>query len=490
MRCVDAQANNDTGPAGDQTVSFTVTGANPQATEVATNAGGFAQFCYTGTNAGLDTITAFVDSNDNNTKDASEPQETATKRWLATQPAITLEPPTGRQPDRHHPHADRDRHRAAAPRWRTCRSGSSSSPAASTRASARRPATRFAVTDANGQATCTYTGSPAAPTRSSPSPTPTATRSLDTGEPSDTATKTWTEDIPPATSLSLTPPAATNVVNVQHCVTAIARLASGSPAANRSVRFTVTGANPQAETELTTDSGGATQFCYTGTNAGQDTITAFVDNDKRRAKGRERASDDGHEALACPAARLPRLDASGRNQSDEHAAHRCRHGHGRRQPDPEREGGFPDQGHESGRHEVHRRGWKGLIQLLPLLRGNGHDRCLCRHERQRHERLKRAAGHGHEAMDGAATELAHADPPSATNPINTEHCVTATVRDATNRLQGNRTVRFSVSGVNAHKMGLPRATSPGRRGSATRARCPETTRSRHSSTPTTTSNGE
>ena len=41
------------------------------------------------------------------------------------------------------------------------------------------------------------------------------------------------------------------------------------------------------------------------------------------------------------------------------------------------------------------------------------------------------------------------DPPSASNQINTEHCVTATVRDATNRLQGNRTVRFSVSGVNA-----------------------------------------
>ena len=97
-QCVDAQADHDTGPAGDQTVSFTVTGANPQAIEVVTNASGFAQFCYTGDNAGLDTITAFVDSNDNNTKDASEPQAVATKRWLATQPAITLEPPTADNP--------------------------------------------------------------------------------------------------------------------------------------------------------------------------------------------------------------------------------------------------------------------------------------------------------------------------------------------------------------------------------------------------------
>ena len=158
MRCVDAQANDDTGPAGDQTVGFTVTGANPQATEVATNASGYAQFCYTGANAGLDTITAFVDSNDNNTKDASEPQETATKRWLATQPTITLEPPTGDNPigtthkltatvtERRRPGGGRAGRvlRAGRQRQREHLRGD------------RR--TRFAVTDANGQATCTYTG--------------------------------------------------------------------------------------------------------------------------------------------------------------------------------------------------------------------------------------------------------------------------------------------------------------------------------------------
>ena len=173
-QCVDAQADNDTGPAGGQTVSFTVTGANPQATEVVTNASGFAQFCYTGDNAGLDTITAFVDSNDNNTRDASEPQATATKRWLATQPAITLEPPTADNP-------------IGTTHTLTARVTEGGAPVANVQVGffgqsgsvncviCQETNNFFTVTEANGQAVCTYTGTTAARTRSSPSPTRTAT---------------------------------------------------------------------------------------------------------------------------------------------------------------------------------------------------------------------------------------------------------------------------------------------------------------------------
>ena len=92
-----ARAKNGTGPAGDQTVSFTVTGANQKSKALTTNTNGEVTFCYKGENGGLDTITAFVDSNENKTKDESEPQDTATKHWLSN-PSITLAPKTAENP--------------------------------------------------------------------------------------------------------------------------------------------------------------------------------------------------------------------------------------------------------------------------------------------------------------------------------------------------------------------------------------------------------
>jgi len=47
-----------------------------------------------GSQAGTDTLTAFADNNSNGTRDTGEPQQTATKRWLATQPNIGLTPAT------------------------------------------------------------------------------------------------------------------------------------------------------------------------------------------------------------------------------------------------------------------------------------------------------------------------------------------------------------------------------------------------------------
>src|SRR4029078_2274372 len=44
--------------------------------------------------SGLDTVKLYVDSDDDNFQDASEPQATATKRWLATQPTVALAPPS------------------------------------------------------------------------------------------------------------------------------------------------------------------------------------------------------------------------------------------------------------------------------------------------------------------------------------------------------------------------------------------------------------
>jgi uncharacterized repeat protein (TIGR01451 family) len=64
-----------------------------------------------------------------------------------------------------------------------------------------------------------------------------------------------------------------NPVNTQHCVDATVRDQNQAPLAGVRVDFTVTGANPQTGFAFANASGVA-QFCYTGTNEGEDTIEA------------------------------------------------------------------------------------------------------------------------------------------------------------------------------------------------------------------------
>jgi protocatechuate 3,4-dioxygenase beta subunit len=80
---------------------------------------------------------------------------------------------------------------------------------------------------------------------------------------------------PPAT-LTLTPETATNQVGVEHCVTAHVTDADGAPVPDVTVDFSVSGAN-SASGQATTDANGDATFCYTGTNAGVDTITATAE---------------------------------------------------------------------------------------------------------------------------------------------------------------------------------------------------------------------
>jgi CSLREA domain-containing protein len=77
-------------------------------------------------------------------------------------------------------------------------------------------------------------------------------------------------------TLTLSPRTATNDLGEEHCVTATARDGSGNPMPNALVRFSVTGANSASGSD-TTDASGVAEFCYTGTNAGLDTIDAYAD---------------------------------------------------------------------------------------------------------------------------------------------------------------------------------------------------------------------
>ncbi len=86
-------------------------------------------------------------------------------------------------------------------------------------------------------------------------------------------------EAPPGTcvvfQLGLTPPTATNFTGTSHTVTATLT-ANGSPLAGRKILFTVSGAN-SASGSGTSDAAGQASFSYTGTNPGDDTITACAD---------------------------------------------------------------------------------------------------------------------------------------------------------------------------------------------------------------------
>ena len=76
-------------------------------------------------------------------------------------------------------------------------------------------------------------------------------------------------------SITLSPPTQTDSVNTQACVTATVKNSDGTAAEGVNVGFSVSGANTAAG-EVATDNSGQAQFCYTGTNSGNDTVTGSV----------------------------------------------------------------------------------------------------------------------------------------------------------------------------------------------------------------------
>jgi len=95
QHCVTATVKDAAGtPLSGVTVRFTVTGSNPTSGSGTTDANGEATFCYIGTVAGADAITAFADANNNGMFDAGEPADAATKAWVPGAPAtLVLTPP-------------------------------------------------------------------------------------------------------------------------------------------------------------------------------------------------------------------------------------------------------------------------------------------------------------------------------------------------------------------------------------------------------------
>jgi Big-like domain-containing protein len=134
------------------------------------------------------------------------------------------------------------------------------------------PSSGANVTNGAGQATFTFTNFTANVTNRISAFVPGC---IPFGCSSNTVIKNWVAG-PPA-RLTLNPPADSNTVGTQHCVTATVTDAFGNPTPNVIVRFTVTG-SVNTTGQSTTNSGGMATFCYFGPPLpGADAIHAYAD---------------------------------------------------------------------------------------------------------------------------------------------------------------------------------------------------------------------
>jgi hypothetical protein len=270
-----------------------VLGVNTKVGSDVTDEDGQAEFCYSGTIAGADEITAYADSDNDRTRDVpAEPADVAAKTWLPAEPAfLTLTPkaaenPVTNDPKKAHcvqahvtdaflnPNPNETVHfivtDAVPPGAPVEKQGSD-------------------VTDEGGIAEFCYTSTEVGLDAihafvDSIDPPVGQSGKEDPGEPFDDATKLWQPGDP--ATLVLTPKESENEVGTKHCVKAEVRDAFGNPTPDELVRFDVEGASEQDANPAdedgsdTTDEFGNAEFCYAGPDLpGADTIHAYADND-------------------------------------------------------------------------------------------------------------------------------------------------------------------------------------------------------------------
>jgi Ca2+-binding RTX toxin-like protein len=266
-------------PVVGEDVHFAVTGVgtpDPASGDVDTDAAGEADFTFTNETAGDNTITACVDADGGSDCDMGELSDTATKTWDTDEAAaIDLAPAT----DSNTVGTDHTVTATVTDQFgnpvelEDVHFDVSGDPTPV-------PAAGHDITDAAGLATFTFTNDSAG--------TNTITACIDVddgvdcdmGEPSDTATKTWTEP-PEATSIDLAPATASNQVGTDHMVTVTVLDQFDDPFPGADVHFAVSGDGTPvpASGEATTGAAGLATFTFTNATAGTNTITVCVDAD-------------------------------------------------------------------------------------------------------------------------------------------------------------------------------------------------------------------
>lgn len=245
-----AVLDNQGNPIEGVTVNFDVTGANPTSGSDVSDADGRVAFSYVGSNPGDDTIAATIPD--------SDATDSVAAHWIEPT-TLDLTPPTADlvEGEQHTVTAlvlDQDGNPMAGETVDFSVSGAN-------------PDSGSDVTDADGNATFSYTGD---------NPGSDTIEATVAGTPaSDTATAQWAEAVP--TTLTLSPADAERSVGQTHTLTAEVRDQLDRPLEGETVAFEVTaGPHSNESGSDVTDADGNATFSYVGTDPGVDTIEATV----------------------------------------------------------------------------------------------------------------------------------------------------------------------------------------------------------------------
>jgi hypothetical protein len=258
---LNAHLTSDNEDTDDVPIRFSVSGPNATSDVDNTNVNGDASFSYVGHTGRTDTVTAYADLNNSGTQNAGEPSDTATVTWGDTF-VLTLQPSTQ--------NAVKGT-TVSVTATATHVSGAASGAAVRYSITGANPGSGVVTTDANGNATISYTGANTGTDTINAYLDLDNDNTHDTGEPSATATVDVTGNV----SMVLSPAIQNVAVNTSASVTAT--LTSGDTSLNGiTIRWVATGANSHSGAVMTNSSGVAT-ISYTGTATGTDYVWAFAD---------------------------------------------------------------------------------------------------------------------------------------------------------------------------------------------------------------------
>ncbi|MGA7670992.1 MAG: Ig-like domain-containing protein [Nitrolancea sp.] len=244
-------------------VRFTVTGVNPTSGTGTTNSNGQTSFSFVGKHAGVDTITAYADVDNDNAQDNGEPGASTTISWANA--TISLSP------------LNVSAAVTTSQTFTVTVKNTAGDPLNGVmvrfKVTGANPTSGSGTTDANGHASFTYTGNhPGVDTLSAYADID-VDNAQDSTEPGASTTVTWTN-----ASLTLTLSNSSAQVGTTQTVTATILNANNQAIVGITVRFKITGANPTT-VNVVTNANGKASFSYKGINAGTDTIHAYGDLD-------------------------------------------------------------------------------------------------------------------------------------------------------------------------------------------------------------------
>jgi CSLREA domain-containing protein len=304
------------------------------------------------------------------------------------------------------------------------------------------------TTNASGQCSFTYSGptQPGADTITAFADT-NGDGDQDAGEPSGAASKTWVPGAP--ATVTVEPATATNPVDTEHCVTATVRDALGNPVPGVTVRFSVTG-SVTTSGSATTDADGEAQFCYQGpTQPGADAITAFADTN---GDGDQDAGEPSGAASKTWVPGAPATvtvePATATNPVDtEHCVTATvRDALGNPVPGVTVRFSVSGSVTTNGSATTDADGEAQFCYEGPTQVGADTITAFADTNGDGDQDAGEPSGVATKTWVAGAPATVTVEPPTATNPVDTEHCVTATVRDAFGNPVPGVTVRFSVSG--------------------------------------------